>query len=133
MAVPGLDRAGMLAARAGSALCAGTLGRTRDALGELKSVLAEQRSLLGPGRPAVLDTRYEIAVPLVRTGERHAAEELLRRLADEEDPRGTGHAPNPYNARTSPVHQPHSCSPPPYNKDDVRPSCLVRQLSTPPR
>ncbi|MFD9222685.1 protein kinase [Streptomyces sp. NPDC060064] len=85
MAVPGLDRAGTLAARAGAALCAGTLGRTREALDELKSVLAEQRSLLGPGNPAVLDTRYEIAVLLIRTGERHAAEELLRRLVDEEE------------------------------------------------
>ncbi|MFL9683489.1 serine/threonine-protein kinase [Streptomyces sp. KL110A] len=85
MAAPGLDREGVLAARAGAALCAGALGRTRDALDELKSVLAEQRSLLGPGHPAVLDTRYEIAVLLVRTGERHAAEELLRRLADEEE------------------------------------------------
>jgi hypothetical protein len=85
MAAPGLDRAGTLAARAGAALCAGTLGRTREALDELKSVLAEQRSLLGPGHPAVLDTRYEIAVLLVRTGERHAAAELLRRLADEEE------------------------------------------------
>jgi hypothetical protein len=85
MAAPGLDRAGLLAARAGAALCVGTLGRTRQALDELKSVLAEQRSLLGPGHPAVLDTRYEIAVLLIRTGERHAAGELLRRLADEED------------------------------------------------
>ncbi|AEY93069.1 serine/threonine protein kinase [Streptomyces hygroscopicus subsp. jinggangensis 5008] len=85
MAVPGLDRADILAARAGAALCVGALGRTREALDELKSVLAEQRSLLGPGHPAVLDTRYEIAVLLIRTGERHAAEELLRRLADEED------------------------------------------------
>ncbi|MGY4924906.1 protein kinase domain-containing protein [Streptomyces sp. 900105755] len=85
MAVPGLDRAGTLAARSGAALCVGALGRTREALDELKSVLAEQRSLLGPGHPAVLDTRYEIAVLLIRTGERHAAEELLRRLADEED------------------------------------------------
>ncbi|MFE0384520.1 protein kinase [Streptomyces bungoensis] len=95
MAAPGLDRAGTLAARAGVALCAGALGRTREALEELKSVLAEQRSLLGPGHPAVLDTRYEIAVLLIRTGERHAAEELLRRLADEEDARlpavGAGH------------------------------------------
>ncbi|AWT46692.1 MULTISPECIES: serine/threonine-protein kinase [Streptomyces] len=85
MAVGGLDRASALTARAGAALCIGALGRTREALDELKSVLAEQRSLLGPGHPAVLETRYEIAVLLVRTGERHAAEELLRRLADEED------------------------------------------------
>ncbi|MFE4994629.1 protein kinase [Streptomyces mirabilis] len=85
MAAPGLGRADFLAARAGAALCVGALGRTRQALDELKSVLAEQRSLLGPGDPAVLDTRYEIAVLLVRTGERHAAVELLRRLADEED------------------------------------------------
>ncbi|GAA1434522.1 serine/threonine protein kinase PkaE [Streptomyces thermospinosisporus] len=81
----GLDRASALTARAGAALCIGALGRTREALDELRSVLAEQRSLLGPGHPAVIDTRYEIAVLLVRTGERHAAEELLRRLADEED------------------------------------------------
>jgi hypothetical protein len=85
MAGPGLDRAGTLAARAGAALCAGTLGRTREALDELRAVLAEQRALLGPCHPAVLDTRYEIAVLLVRTGERHVAEELLRRLADEEE------------------------------------------------
>lgn len=85
MDVPGLGHADLLAARAGSALCAGALGRTREALDELKSVLAEQRSLLGPGDPAVLDTRYEIGVLLVRTGERLAAEELLRRLADEEE------------------------------------------------
>lgn len=85
MAAPGLDRAGLLAARAGAALCVGALGRTREALDELKSVLAELRSLLGPGHPAVLDTRYEIAVLLIRTGERHTAGELLRRLADEED------------------------------------------------
>lgn len=85
MATPGLDPADLLAARAGAALCAGALGRTREALNELKSVLAEQRSLLGPEDPAVLDTRYEIAVLLVRTGERHAAAELLRRLADDED------------------------------------------------
>jgi hypothetical protein len=85
MAAPGLDRAGLLAARAGAALCVGALGRTREALDELKSVLAELRSLLGPGHPAVLDTRYEIAVLLIRTGDRRAAAELLRRLADEED------------------------------------------------
>ncbi|MFD7461031.1 MULTISPECIES: serine/threonine-protein kinase [unclassified Streptomyces] len=85
MAAPGIDRAGLLAARAGGALCVAALGRTREALDELKSVLAEQRSLLGPGHPDVLDTRYEIAVLLIRTGERHAAGELLRRLADEED------------------------------------------------
>ncbi|MGV9871521.1 serine/threonine protein kinase, partial [Streptomyces cellulosae] len=60
-------------------------GSTRAALDELKSVLAEQRSLLGPSDPGVLDTRYEIAVLLARTGERHAARELLRRLADDED------------------------------------------------
>ncbi|MGW1533478.1 serine/threonine-protein kinase [Streptomyces aureus] len=85
MAASGLGRADFLAARAGAALCAGVLGRTREALDELKSVLAEQRSLLGPGDPAVLDTRYEIAVLLVRTGERHAAVELLRRLAGDEE------------------------------------------------
>ncbi|AVH55378.1 MULTISPECIES: serine/threonine-protein kinase [Streptomyces] len=85
MAAPGLGRADFLTARAGAALCVGALGRTREALDELKSVLAEQRSLLGPGDPAVLDTRYEIAVLLVRTGERHAAAELVRRLADDED------------------------------------------------
>jgi eukaryotic-like serine/threonine-protein kinase len=85
VAAPGLDRAGLLAARAGAALCVGALGRTRQALDELKSVLAERRGLLGPGHSAVLDTRYEIAVLLVRTGERPAAEELPRRLADEED------------------------------------------------
>lgn len=85
MAAPGLGRANSLAARAGAALCVGALGRTREALDELKSVLAEQRSLLGPGDPAVLDTRYEIAVLLVRTGKRHAAVELLRRLVDDEE------------------------------------------------
>ncbi|MGW3170966.1 protein kinase domain-containing protein [Streptomyces sp. NPDC001153] len=85
LGVAGLDRASVLTARAGAALCVGALGRSREALDELKSVLAEQRSLLGPGHPAVLDTRYEIAVLLIRTGERHAAEELLRRLAAEED------------------------------------------------
>ncbi|GGZ28031.1 serine/threonine-protein kinase [Streptomyces poonensis] len=84
MATPGLTHADHLAARAGAALCAAALGRTREALDELRSVLAEQRSLLGPGDPAVLDTRYEIAVLLVRTGERHAAMELTRRLADDE-------------------------------------------------
>ncbi|MET8181002.1 serine/threonine-protein kinase [Streptomyces sp. NPDC005336] len=85
MAAPGLARADLLAARAGAALCVSALGRTREALDELKSVLAGQRSLLGPSDPAVLDTRYEIAVLLVRTGERHAAAELLRRLADHEE------------------------------------------------
>ncbi|MGW2699901.1 protein kinase domain-containing protein [Streptomyces sp. NPDC001340] len=85
MAGSDLGRADALAARAGHALCVGALGRTREALDELKSVLAEQRSLLGPDDPGVLDTRYEIAVLLARTGERHAAEELLRRLADDED------------------------------------------------
>ena len=85
LAAPGLGRADALAARAGHALCVGSLGRTREALDELRSVLAEQRSLLGPDDPGVLDTRYEIAVLLARTGERHAARELLRRLADEED------------------------------------------------
>ncbi|MFI2373585.1 protein kinase [Streptomyces sp. NPDC018964] len=85
LAAPGLGRADALAARAGHALCVGGLGRTREALDELRSVLAEQRSLLGPDDPAVLDTRYEIAVLLARTGERHAARELLRRLADDED------------------------------------------------
>ncbi|MFJ9173865.1 protein kinase [Streptomyces sp. NPDC102360] len=84
MAAPGLSHADRLAARVGAALCAGALGRSREALEELRSVLAEQRSLLGAGDPAVLDTRYEIAVLLVRTGERRAAAELLRRLADEE-------------------------------------------------
>ncbi|MET8269442.1 serine/threonine-protein kinase [Streptomyces sp. NPDC005096] len=85
LATPGLGRADFLAARVGAALCAGGLGRTREALDELKSVLAEQRSLLGPADAAVLDTRYEIAVLLVRTGERHPAVELLRRLADDEE------------------------------------------------
>ena len=85
MAVPGLAHADLLAARVGAALCTAALGRTREALAELRSVLAEQRSLLGPDDPAVLDTRYEIAVLLVRTGERHAAAELLRRLADDEE------------------------------------------------
>ncbi|MGX1507458.1 UNVERIFIED_CONTAM: hypothetical protein RKD43_006083 [Streptomyces graminofaciens] len=80
-----LARADFLAARVGAALCVGVLGRTREALDELKSALAEQRSLLGPGDPAVLDTRYEIAVLLVRSGERHPAHELLRRLADDEE------------------------------------------------
>ncbi|MEU9060715.1 serine/threonine-protein kinase [Streptomyces sp. NPDC048430] len=85
LAAPGLGHADFLAARVGAALCAAALGRTREALDELKSVLAEQRSLLGPGDPGVLDTRYEIAVLLVRSGERHAAAELLRRLADDEE------------------------------------------------
>ncbi|MGV9916702.1 protein kinase domain-containing protein [Streptomyces cellulosae] len=85
LAAPGIGRADLLAARAGRALCVGGLGSTRAALDELKSVLAEQRSLLGPSNPGVLDTRYEIAVLLARTGERHAARELLRRLADDED------------------------------------------------
>ncbi|MFJ9039094.1 protein kinase [Streptomyces sp. NPDC102406] len=85
MATPGLGRADRLAARVGAALCSGALGRSREALEELRSVLAEQRSLLGPDDPAVLDTRYEIAVLLVRTGQRHAAAELLRRLADDEE------------------------------------------------
>ncbi|MGY3200474.1 protein kinase domain-containing protein [Streptomyces sp. TE5632] len=85
MAGAGLGRADVLAARAGHALCVGGLGRTREALDELKSVLAEQRSLLGADDPGVLDTRYEIAVLLARTGERHAARELLKRLADDED------------------------------------------------
>lgn len=74
-----------LAARAGAALCEAALGRTAEALAELRSVLAEQRSLLGPADPAVLDTRYEIAVLLARSGERHAAVESLRRLADDEE------------------------------------------------
>lgn len=85
LAAPGLGRADVLAARAGHALCVGGLGRTREALDALRSVLAEQRSLLGPDDPGVLDTRYEIAVLLARTGERHAARELLKRLADDED------------------------------------------------
>ncbi|MGW4086255.1 protein kinase domain-containing protein [Streptomyces sp. NPDC004822] len=85
LAAADLGRADVLAARAGHALCVGSLGRTREALDELKSVLAEQRSLLGPDDPGVLDTRYEIAVLLARTGERHPARELLRRLADDED------------------------------------------------
>jgi hypothetical protein len=80
-----LAGADVLAVRVGIALCAGALGRTREALDELRSVLAEQRSLLGPSNPAVLDTRYEIAVLLVRSGERHPAHELLRRLADDEE------------------------------------------------
>lgn len=84
-AAPGLRRADLLAARAGAALCAGALGRTREALDELKSVLAEQRGLLGPDDPAVLDTHYETGVLLVRAGERYAAVELLRRLADDEE------------------------------------------------
>lgn len=85
MAQADLARADVLTARVGHALCVGALGRTREALDELKSVLAEQRSLLGPDDPGVLDTRYEIAVLLARTGERHAAGELLKRLADDED------------------------------------------------
>ncbi|MFF4232871.1 protein kinase [Streptomyces sp. NPDC001820] len=98
MAEPGLGRADFLGARVEAALCAGALGRTREALDELKSILAEQRSVLGSADSAVLDTRYEIAVLLVRMGERHAAVELLRRLADDEnravgDPRrGRSHA-----------------------------------------
>jgi hypothetical protein len=51
VAAPGLDRAGLLAARAGAALCVGALGRTRQALDELKSVLAERRSLSGRATP----------------------------------------------------------------------------------
>ncbi|WP_055691071.1 serine/threonine-protein kinase [Streptomyces prasinus] len=85
LAAPELGHADLLAARVGAALCTGALGRTREALDALKSVLAEQRSLLGPDEPAVLDTRYEIAVLLVRTGERHAATELLRRLVGDEE------------------------------------------------
>lgn len=85
LAAPGLGPADVLAARVGAALCDGALGRTREALDELMSVLAEQRSLLGPGDPGVLDTRYEIAVLLVRAGERRRAAELLRRLADDEE------------------------------------------------
>ncbi|MGW1002021.1 protein kinase domain-containing protein [Streptomyces sp. NPDC002520] len=85
LAGEGLGRADLLAARAGHALSVGALGRTREALDELKSVLAEQRSLLGPDDPGVLETRYEIAVLLARTGELHAARELLKRLADDED------------------------------------------------
>jgi hypothetical protein len=85
MAVPDLGRADMLTARVGAALCVAALGGTREALDDLKSVLAEQRSLLGPDDPAVLDTRYEIAVLLVRGGERHAATELLRRLVGDEE------------------------------------------------
>ncbi|MFJ8861294.1 protein kinase [Streptomyces sp. NPDC102451] len=85
LATPRLGHADFLAARVGAALCAGVLGRTREALDELKSVLAEQRSLLGPADLGVLDTRYEIAVLLVRAGERHPAAELLRRLVDDED------------------------------------------------
>ncbi|MEU8506449.1 serine/threonine-protein kinase [Streptomyces brevispora] len=81
----GLGPADVLAARVGAALCEGGLGRTREALHELMSVLAEQRSLLGAAGPGVLDTRYEIAVLLVRAGERHRAGELLRRLADDEE------------------------------------------------
>ncbi|MEU9948445.1 serine/threonine-protein kinase [Streptomyces sp. NPDC047939] len=85
LAAPGLGPADVLAARVGTALCDGALGRTREALDELMSVLAEQRSLLGPADPGVLDTRYEIAVLLVRAGERRRAAELLRRLADDEE------------------------------------------------
>ncbi|MFG2137820.1 serine/threonine-protein kinase [Streptomyces sp. NPDC048650] len=85
MAAADLAHADLLAARAGAALCVGALGRTREALDELRSVLAEQRNLLGPDDLAVLDTRYEIAVLLVRTGERQAAAELLRRSADHEE------------------------------------------------
>jgi serine/threonine protein kinase len=85
LASAGLGRVDVLAARAGAALCVGALGRTRPALDELRSVLAELRNLLCPGDPAVLDTRYEIAVLLVRSGERRAASELLRGLADDEE------------------------------------------------
>lgn len=85
LAAPGLGPADVLAARVGTALCDGALGRTREALDELMSVLAEQRSLLGPADPGVLDTRYEIAVLLVRAGERRRAAERLRRLADDEE------------------------------------------------
>ncbi|MBU6529762.1 serine/threonine-protein kinase [Streptomyces mayonensis] len=100
LADPGLGRADVLAARAGHALCVGGLGRSREALDELKSVLAEQRSLLGPDDPGVLDTRYEIAVLLARTGERHAARELLKRLADDEDRILPAPAPRHGRART---------------------------------
>ncbi|MFI8950100.1 serine/threonine-protein kinase [Streptomyces sp. NPDC053750] len=85
MAAPDLGRADLLTARVGAALCVAALGGTREALDDLKSVLAEQRSLLGPDDLAVLDTRYEIAVLLVRGGERHAATELLRRLVGDEE------------------------------------------------
>ncbi|MFH9863006.1 protein kinase [Streptomyces sp. NPDC017202] len=81
----GLAPDDVLAARVGHALCVGALGRTREALDELRSVLAEQRGLLGPDDPEVLDTRYEIAVLLARTGERHAATELLSRLVGDEE------------------------------------------------
>lgn len=74
-----------LSARVGAALCQGALGRTREALDALMSVLAEQRSLLGAADPGVLDTRYEIAVLLVRAGDRHRGGELLRRLADDDE------------------------------------------------
>lgn len=91
LATPGLGPADRLAARVGAALCSGALGRTREALSELKSVLAEQGGLLGPGHAAVLDMRYEIAVLMVRTGERYAAAEMLRRLAEEEERVGAAH------------------------------------------
>lgn len=75
----------VLAARAGVALCAGSLGRTREALTELAAVLAEQRALLGPTASPVLDARYELAVLYVRAGYRGRAGELLRRLAEDEE------------------------------------------------
>ncbi|MEU3189078.1 serine/threonine-protein kinase [Streptomyces sp. NPDC006992] len=80
-------RADLLAARAGAALCRGALGRTREALDGLQAALAEQRSAHGPGHPAVLDTRYEIAVLLARAGRRRAAAEALRRLVEDEEQR----------------------------------------------
>ncbi|NEC66099.1 serine/threonine-protein kinase [Streptomyces sp. SID9727] len=94
-----LSAADALMARVGAALCEGALGRTREALDELMSVLAEQRGLLGPTDPAVLDTRYEIAVLLVRSGERNRAAESLRRLADDEE-RGALTAGDPRRGRS---------------------------------
>ncbi|MDR3084343.1 MAG: serine/threonine protein kinase [Streptomyces sp.] len=92
--------ADLLAARAGAALCRGALGRTREALDGLRSVLAEQRSVHGPGDPAVLDTRYEIAVLMARAGERRAAAESLRRLADDEERRLPAGDPRRGRSRT---------------------------------
>ncbi|MGW9300448.1 serine/threonine-protein kinase [Streptomyces cyaneofuscatus] len=90
LALTGLEPLDVLAARTGAALCVADLGRTREALEELRHVLAGQSGLLSAADPIVLDTRYEIAVLLVRTGDRGAASELLRELALQESALNAG-------------------------------------------
>lgn len=70
----------LLACRAGTARCLAGLGRTQEALNEFEALLPFQQHVFGPVNPAVLDTRYEIAVLMARGGRLRKARDRVREL-----------------------------------------------------